>query len=226
MPTAYSASAIQFCFVSSVSGGISPYTYLWSFGDGETSTTGAPVHLYDLPGIYNISLIVTDSAGCSDTTELHVTVQSCYTIYGHLYENAGCGGMPVQGYEIALINETMEVVASVTPAITGSDGNFAFSYFEIINLDSMEYYSFATADGFELQQPGFKTLAEWMADENIELVLADINEQWIQTYDGPDSLYDVGTAIDLDGNIYVGGITQNLLTDHDYIVIKYDPQGN
>ncbi len=39
----------------------------WNFGDGGTSTAQHPVYQYSTPGIYNVQLIATSSAGCSDT---------------------------------------------------------------------------------------------------------------------------------------------------------------
>ncbi|MDB5222033.1 MAG: hypothetical protein JWN83_700 [Chitinophagaceae bacterium] len=42
-------------------------TYLWSFGDGSTSTQQNPVHSYSSTGIYNTTLKVTTNAGCTDT---------------------------------------------------------------------------------------------------------------------------------------------------------------
>jgi PKD repeat protein len=48
-------------FTASVSGGKKPYSYLWEFGDGETSTDANPSHVYDSVGKYTVSLTVTDS---------------------------------------------------------------------------------------------------------------------------------------------------------------------
>lgn len=42
-------------------------TSVWNFGDGGTSTQIAPSHVYNNPGIYTVSLIVTTSSGCIDT---------------------------------------------------------------------------------------------------------------------------------------------------------------
>ncbi|OGN89747.1 MAG: hypothetical protein A2158_04445 [Chloroflexi bacterium RBG_13_46_14] len=50
-----------------VSGGIAPYSYLWDFGDGETSTDENPTHSYDSSGYYTVSLTVTDDRGNTDT---------------------------------------------------------------------------------------------------------------------------------------------------------------
>ena len=40
-------------------------TYLWDFGDGNTSNQKNPFHLYPSEGIYNVSLSVNDKYGCS-----------------------------------------------------------------------------------------------------------------------------------------------------------------
>ena len=44
----------------------SPVSYLWDFGDGNTSTQQNPVHTYTNTGPYVVCLTVTNAAGCSD----------------------------------------------------------------------------------------------------------------------------------------------------------------
>jgi hypothetical protein len=46
---------------ASFSGGVPPFTYAWSFGDGTTSTLPDPNPVYANPGSYRISLTVVDS---------------------------------------------------------------------------------------------------------------------------------------------------------------------
>jgi len=41
----------------------SPTNWLWNFGDGTTSTVQGPVHIYNVAGIYNITLKVTNISG-------------------------------------------------------------------------------------------------------------------------------------------------------------------
>jgi PKD repeat protein len=53
-------------FESRVSGGVPGYTYLWQFGDGTTSTSPEPAHVYARPGVYIASLLVEDAAGQTD----------------------------------------------------------------------------------------------------------------------------------------------------------------
>lgn len=51
--------------------------YLWDFGDGSpVSGAYSPVHFYNNPGTYNITLIAIDSTGCifSDTSNLSIIV--------------------------------------------------------------------------------------------------------------------------------------------------------
>ncbi len=50
-------------FQPDVSGGFSPFSYQWDFGDGSTSTEEAPVHTYRNDGTYTVSLTVTDDHG-------------------------------------------------------------------------------------------------------------------------------------------------------------------
>jgi len=45
----------------------SAVTYAWDFGDANTSTFKFPVHSYSDTGIFTVTLIVTDTNGCSDT---------------------------------------------------------------------------------------------------------------------------------------------------------------
>lgn len=49
-------------------------TYIWNFGDGETSTLQFPTHTYTQPGTYNVTLIVTDNQGATGSATLTITV--------------------------------------------------------------------------------------------------------------------------------------------------------
>ncbi len=48
------------------SGGTS-FTSFWLFGDGNTSTSTTPAHIYNTVGNYTVKLIITDSFGCKDS---------------------------------------------------------------------------------------------------------------------------------------------------------------
>lgn len=49
-------------------------SYSWNFGDATTSTQQNPAHTYSTSGNYNVSLIATTPAGCSDTLVLPVPI--------------------------------------------------------------------------------------------------------------------------------------------------------
>ena len=49
--------------------------YLWDFGDGDTSILTNPNHLYDSSGTYIVTLTVTSSNGCLDSSSQSVILQ-------------------------------------------------------------------------------------------------------------------------------------------------------
>lgn len=51
--------------------------YLWDFGDGNTSNTHAPTHVYSSTGNYTVTLIATNAFG-SDTARQVISVQNPY----------------------------------------------------------------------------------------------------------------------------------------------------
>ncbi|MFC4262299.1 PKD domain-containing protein [Ferruginibacter yonginensis] len=71
---AFTATPLTGCFPLNVqftdgstpgSGSIS--SWFWDFGDGNTSTQQNPSHIYTAAGSFNVSLIITNSTGCSKT---------------------------------------------------------------------------------------------------------------------------------------------------------------
>ncbi len=52
---------------TNTSTGTGALTYQWLFGDGGTSVLMNPSHIYNAAGSYTVKLIVTNSAGCTDT---------------------------------------------------------------------------------------------------------------------------------------------------------------
>ncbi|MBW8049089.1 MAG: hypothetical protein FVQ77_01865 [Cytophagales bacterium] len=53
-----------------------------------------------------------------------------------------------------------------------------------------------------------------------------VTEEWVETFSGPDSILNIATAIDVNGNVYVTGTTTNLATGEDFGTLKYDKNGN
>jgi PKD repeat protein len=61
-------------------------SWLWSFGDGITSTLQSPAHVYNEPGAYTVSLQVTGPGG-SDSLErvAYITVTPAVTPGNNVY---------------------------------------------------------------------------------------------------------------------------------------------
>lgn len=52
---------------SSTINSLSPLSYAWNFGDGNTSTLTSPNHIYSADGLFSVTLVVTSGAGCIDS---------------------------------------------------------------------------------------------------------------------------------------------------------------
>ncbi|NVO03232.1 MAG: T9SS type A sorting domain-containing protein [Bacteroidetes bacterium] len=59
LPHLYNATNLSY--------GTPPISYVWDWGDGNTSNTAAPSHTYGAEGFYNICLSITDGTGCTST---------------------------------------------------------------------------------------------------------------------------------------------------------------
>ncbi|MGQ9847515.1 MAG: PKD domain-containing protein, partial [Bacteroidales bacterium] len=56
-------------------------TYVWSFGDGDSSNVQNPYHWYHHVGNYLVELIAINNFGCKDTAQSYVPVRDEYTFY-------------------------------------------------------------------------------------------------------------------------------------------------
>jgi PKD repeat protein len=63
-------------FTGSATGGTSPYTYTWNFGDSSTGSGNPVSHVYSSAGTYSVVLTVTDAAGHVASATNSVTVTS------------------------------------------------------------------------------------------------------------------------------------------------------
>jgi gliding motility-associated-like protein len=84
---------IQFTDTSTVANG-SLGSWLWNFGDGNTSTAQNPTHTYANAGSYNVTLIAFSTAQCSDTITQQINI---FPIPDAQFTYApACPGNPVQ----------------------------------------------------------------------------------------------------------------------------------
>jgi PKD repeat protein len=63
-------------FTGKATGGTSPYSYSWNFGDGQSSSLQNPSHIFSSAGTYKVVLKVTDSRNATDTESLTIVVTS------------------------------------------------------------------------------------------------------------------------------------------------------
>ncbi|MFC4871696.1 malectin domain-containing carbohydrate-binding protein [Negadavirga shengliensis] len=75
-------------FDGSLSTGDGQLTYLWDFQDGNTSNEVMPVHVFQSPGIFPVSLMVTDEKGHTDKTSMVIEVYDVIPNFS-LYINNG-----------------------------------------------------------------------------------------------------------------------------------------
>lgn len=75
--SAHITDSIGVYFAGSATGGVAPYSWLWNFGDGFTSTLQNPTHKYASAGTYTATLTVTDSSPtpqvANDTASVTIT---------------------------------------------------------------------------------------------------------------------------------------------------------
>lgn len=55
-------------------GGLAPFTYQWSFGDGTSANLSAPVHVYQSAGMYLAELEVNDALGEAVHSSVHLDI--------------------------------------------------------------------------------------------------------------------------------------------------------
>jgi len=61
-------------FTGGATGGTSPYTYYWTFGDGASSSQQNPTHTYSSASTYTVTLLVTDDDSETDTCTTTATI--------------------------------------------------------------------------------------------------------------------------------------------------------
>ena len=96
-------------------------TYLWSFGNGQTSTDVHPQVTYTEPGSYTIELIAWDAKGCVDTTFQWTIIVEEHYIYipntftpdgGRFNETFKVSGYNLSTLEITIYNRWGQLIFS------------------------------------------------------------------------------------------------------------------
>jgi PKD repeat protein len=102
-------------------------SWLWDFGDNSSSTEQNPVKLYDQPGVYDVSLMVTAASGCTDTLLMNdfVTVLGPGTSFSVSAQH-NCIGANVQFTDLS--NGSVEWEWNFGEGSTSTEQNPSFTY--------------------------------------------------------------------------------------------------
>lgn len=90
------------------SGGSGTYSYLWSFGDGTSSTAQFPTHTYSGNGPYLLCLTIDDGAGCISTWCDSVSIDA-----NGIYNGIMAGGSRQNGFTLNVQQPLSTGVAEV-----------------------------------------------------------------------------------------------------------------
>src|SRR5207244_7589062 len=75
IPSSPSAGQTIACTASG-SGGTSPYTFLWGFGDGGSASGSPTTHVYSPSGSYTVTLTASDSANHTAAVSNNIVVST------------------------------------------------------------------------------------------------------------------------------------------------------
>jgi gliding motility-associated-like protein len=82
--------------------------YMWLFGDGTTSTTFEPSHVFPDTGVYIVSLICNPGFVCADTFTTEIWIYN--TLTANFSFNAGCSGEAVIFSDNSISTEAGDIV--------------------------------------------------------------------------------------------------------------------
>ncbi len=156
-----------------------PVSWLWYFGDGDSSALQNPSHTYDTIGVYDIQLIATTATGCSDTTIVQldfvgpnpVSVSSNTTICsGNSTQLLASGGIayswsPAAGLSdstianpVATPDDTTNYTVTISTADTFGDTCSQTLTTTVYSIDASQYTISASADNDTILEDQSTTL--------------------------------------------------------------------
>jgi gliding motility-associated-like protein len=140
-------------------------SFLWEFGDGDGSTEINPVYQYNTTGVFDVYLISTNRAGCSDTAHKQVSaiVIPLFDIPSAFSPNKDgvndvflVRGFGIARFNMKIYNRWGQMVFETNDASLGWDGTFKGS------VQPMDAYAFVInvefSDGTSASKNGSVTL--------------------------------------------------------------------
>lgn len=125
--TIFTGDTVQFTDASH--GGMDPYTYSWSFGDGTTSTEQNPAHTFTAAGTYTVKLTATPFRCVPKEVTKTVTVTDAGYVTATKYYDANANGeyddgeTLIPGWKVQVVDADDAVVVE---GLTGDDGTVTF----------------------------------------------------------------------------------------------------
>jgi PKD repeat protein len=115
-------------FTGTADGGVSPYTYTWNFGDGDTGSGRIPSHTYNEAGSFQVVLTVRDSQNDQDTAYVTITGSAAVGNAQLLLSSSTGAPAPDSGGTISPQNGTHTYPIGTTVNITANPKpNYRFS---------------------------------------------------------------------------------------------------
>lgn len=123
-------------FYPTVTGGVSPFTYSWDFGDGNFGSGSLPTHHYANPGRYNVRFAASDANGCPSTTRRRVKTYSITGAVSNFY--ATVQNQPAPDYRKVIVEWTDGSGNVFTSANALQPGTSSFEILSVENYETNE----------------------------------------------------------------------------------------
>jgi gliding motility-associated-like protein len=141
--------------------------YLWDFGDGNTGIDADPVHTYDKPGTYSVTLTATNADGCEDVisnsvivpaSEEPLAIANAFTpgvggINSYITPQIICTNL--SNYTFRIYNRWGQLLFQTNDPSQGWDGRFNG---QMEQVDVYDYYIEFTCGNCNLYKKGNITL--------------------------------------------------------------------
>ncbi|NND71611.1 MAG: PKD domain-containing protein [Rhodothermales bacterium] len=152
-----SPMSVSFSDNSTVS---NPISWLWEFGDGQTSTDQDPTHFFSAPGAYDITLSVTGDGGTFVSNHPRAVVIGASGLLGQYYDDEDFAGT-------RLLRNDSEVDfqwASGAPDASMGADEFSVAWSGWVKPDYTELYTFYTVsdDGIRLWIDNQLVIDKWI----------------------------------------------------------------
>lgn len=107
-------------------------SWIWYFGDNDSSDVQNPTHVYNDNGTFTVTLIITSSGGCKDTAVHTLDIQGGVVAVPSAFTPNGDGfndilfvrGGPFEELEFRVYNEWGNMIFESSDASTGWDGTY------------------------------------------------------------------------------------------------------